>query len=93
MTKEMTAYEEIELKIRLFNYGLTEWKIISMFEKKTNGKFELTLKALNTDSNSVRVLAEGFDEIRKCLDEALRDKINQQRIIQRLNGMREWWVI
>ena len=88
----MIPYEEVELKVQLLNFATAEGKVVTMFEKDSKGAYVLNLIFFNDKGGSAH-LEKGFSPIRKYLDEALRDPKTQQKIIQRLNGMKEWWKV
>lgn len=91
MENKLLPFEEMDLKTNLLNYALHDSKVAVIFEPRQNGKQALVLVKFYDDC-SIK-LAEGFDDIRRVLTEILRDHDTQLRILQRLNGVKEWWIV
>ena len=93
MSKELIAHDEVALKVELLNYLSEDCKITTMFVKNSKGDFDLCLVKFFNDLNKTETLAIGFDSIKKYVNEALHDGHNQMKMLQRLNGVKEWWIV
>ena len=92
MENKLIPYEEVELKTNLLNYALHDSKVAVVFEPRPNGKQDALVLVKYYDDRTIN-LAEGFDDIRRVLTEILREHDTQLRILQRLNGLKEWWIV